>query len=239
MAWLAEFVVPGGSAWCADEQMVQGEYKVGTVLLGSAGGCGDSSWFAWTVDALGVEGVVISDSYEDARAWFTTNRPFGATSGEISGTSLAEPKPTPTPAGVTVDLTFAGPHLSKHVVGFYPEATLTSCEWGSSPSDASIKYPDWISLTGTDIGVPALSSFTFRDHDGPGKSYGDLLVDVADGFDSFSYIWSPGYSAVPEWTKGTAKYTNSYRTVSFNLQVYDQLDEKKYMSVKGTVTCTP
>ena len=146
--------------------------------------------------------------------------------------------PTPRPAGVKVDLTFSGPHIKKHLTGFFPQTTGTRCTWQSSPSDSTVQFVDSAWLDGSDAGVANLNWFHFEDLDGPGRNSGQAILDVVSGFDTYTYIWSPG-DAFEEFTKGTATYKNNYTTIAINVSAYDALSgDKKYTSVKGTMTCS-
>jgi hypothetical protein len=102
--WSYDFVDWKGDPECTPDQMVKGTYSVGNAVIGHGGGCADGGVYSWTVDALGVEGMVdtLTLSLAEGRTWFTTNRPFGSLSGKITGTALRQPsaKPTPKPTPV-------------------------------------------------------------------------------------------------------------------------------------------
>lgn len=85
---------------CPDTK-IDGDLIVGGSRIGSAGGCTDSDFFSWTVDALGLSGFVVGSSFVDARAYFVEHRFFPVRKGNITGPafkSLPKPAPTQTPA---------------------------------------------------------------------------------------------------------------------------------------------
>jgi len=141
-------------------------------------------------------------------------------------------------SGIHVDLVVRGERFRRRVKRDLPGGLLTWCEWGVRRGRGGEGHVQWVVLSADDLGVPGLTSFSFEDRDGPGRSGARVLVDVASGLETGTYSWDPD-GAVKTGARDKARYRGSGRTVSLDIRPVKILQPDRRLVVKGTITCDP
>ena len=157
----------------------------------------------------------------------------------IPGSST--PMPTLGSPSLTLDLTFAGPHINERLkTGAIAETDETWCNWQGTQSDPAVMFPAAILVDARTVGGKGWSTFEFLDQDGTGsKSSGELDLLVVKGSGRLYYKWAPSTGA-KNLSKGSATYSTDNGTVSFDVYAFDaKSGEQGYTHVTGSIVCAP
>lgn len=154
----------------------------------------------------------------------------------VLGIPDADAGPAELASRIYVDLVIRSAGFRSRVKRDLPGGLMTWCEWGARPGRGGGSFAKWVVLGGEDLGVPSLSSFSFQDPDGPGRTGGVVLVDIARGLDTGTYSWDPD-GVLQAGPREKARYRGSGRTVSFDIKPAKILQQGSRLVVKGAITC--
>jgi len=154
----------------------------------------------------------------------------------VLGIPLDQTGPTEEASALHVDLVFRTTRFRERVKRDIPAGLLTWCDWGTDPGRGRGTYVQWVVIGADDLGVPSLASFSYIDPDGPGRTGGNVRVDVTAGLDTGHYTWDPD-RATRSRPKGQARYRDSDRTVRLDVKAVKILQPDDRLVVKGTITC--